>query len=247
MPWCCVESACGGCYDDQRETRRSNNHPFLACLSSVLLHQHHALSNSSSSPQVDDSAIIRFYKDKPEWTEHRAFSIAVGPSKTGPCMEELYNSEEDLFLSTSLKTGPVEYWGVLDRQLIPRAQHDGQPDRSNGYAFKACSQMAGVCLRAMRVNGQFGSSYRWAPSLGLLVAVCMQLVAYLRYNPFIPLFTPNPPRITQTDNAACVDPEVLASLMGDYYPKITYYTCSPSGVLTPITEKLTAMLAPPTA
>lgn len=88
--------------------------------------------------------MIRFYKDTPEWAAgNRTFSIAVGPSKTGPCMEELYDKDTDLFLSTSLRTGPVDYWGVLDRQLIPRAQHDGGPDRSNGYAFKACSAMAG--------------------------------------------------------------------------------------------------------
>lgn len=28
--------------------------------------------------------------------------------------------------------------------------------------------------------------------------------------------------------------------MGDYYPRIQFYTCSPAGVLTPLTEALVA-------
>ena len=39
------------------------------------------------------------------------------------------------------------------------------------------------------------------------------------------------------DNSACVDPEVLADLMGEYYPRIDYFTSGPDG-LKPITEKL---------
>jgi hypothetical protein len=40
------------------------------------------------------------------------------------------------------------------------------------------------------------------------------------------------------DNDACVDPKVLEEIQGEYYPHITWYTCSPNGVLTPVTESL---------
>lgn len=40
------------------------------------------------------------------------------------------------------------------------------------------------------------------------------------------------------DNDACVDPKVLEEIQGDYYPHITFYTCSEAGVLTPVNQKL---------
>lgn len=40
------------------------------------------------------------------------------------------------------------------------------------------------------------------------------------------------------DNDACVDPKVLEEIQGDYYPHITFYTCTEAGVLTPVDEKL---------
>lgn len=132
-----------------------------------------AVQGGPTCDTVDDAAMIRFYGDRPGWDAHRAFSIAVGPSKTGPCMDELYDPNEDLFLSTALAAGgPQEYWAVLDRQLIPRAQHDGGPDRSNGYAFKACSAMAGAdgCVEMgpggdRRTKPPLTQTYTLSPSL----------------------------------------------------------------------------------
>ena len=39
---------------------------------------------------------------------------------------------------------------------------------------------------------------------------------------------------------ACVDPEKLEALLGDYYPHIQWYECQANGVLKPITKTLAA-------
>lgn len=43
---------------------------------------------------------------------------------------------------------------------------------------------------------------------------------------------------TYSDNNACVDPEVLHELQGDYYPHITFWKCGPNGELEPVEKKL---------
>jgi len=131
---------------------------------------------------LDDAAFLRFYEPKQAegevWNRSFSFVAAEDPGRT--C--GLFNATEELFLSTSLDGKPQDYWGVLDRQLLPTTQRTRLPDRSNGYARLQCAEAA------------------------------------------------------ETD--ACVDPDYLKTLMGEYYPSIKWYTCDDKGVLKEVKEYL---------
>lgn len=131
---------------------------------------------------LDDAAFHRFYEPKQAEGEvwDRAFSFVAAEDPARTC--GLYNATEDLFLSTSLDGNPQDYWGILDRQLVPKTHRNRLPDRTNGYARLQCAEAA--------------------------------------------------------DNDACVDPDFLKMLMGDYYPAIKWYTCDDEGVLEEVKEYL---------
>jgi hypothetical protein len=60
---------------------------------------------------LDDAAFIRFYGDRPGWNEHRAFSIVAAADPQSTC--GLYDPDEDLFLTTTLRGTPQDKWGAL--------------------------------------------------------------------------------------------------------------------------------------
>jgi hypothetical protein len=99
------------------------------------------LQTAPTIQSLDDSAIRRFYKNVPNWSDNRAYSIVVGPSKTTTC--GLYNAATDLFLTTTLPDGTViDNFSILDRQLVPTYTRDGLPDRSITYTRYNCSAQA---------------------------------------------------------------------------------------------------------
>jgi hypothetical protein len=67
------------------------------------------------SDTLDDAAFIRFYGDRPGWNEHRAFSIVAAADPQSTC--NLYDPNEDLFLTTTLRGAPQDYWGALVQGL----------------------------------------------------------------------------------------------------------------------------------
>ena len=88
---------------------------------------------------LDDAAFLRFYEPKqPEgevWDRTFSFVAAEDPERT--C--GLFNATEELFLSTSLDGTPQDYWGILDRQLVPKTHRTRLPDKTNGYARLRCA------------------------------------------------------------------------------------------------------------
>ncbi len=115
---------------------------------------------------LDDAAFTRFYEPKQSGEEawDRSFSFVAAEDPARTC--ELYNKDEDLFLSTSLDGAPQDYWGILDRQLIPKTNRDFLPDRSNGYARIQCAEdpRNDACVDPHYLNqvmGEYYPSIQW--------------------------------------------------------------------------------------
>lgn len=59
---------------------------------------------------LDDAAFVRFYGDRAGWNEHRAYTIVAGEAPDKTC--GLYNSNEDLFLTSKIDGTAMDYWGM---------------------------------------------------------------------------------------------------------------------------------------
>ncbi|TFJ83175.1 hypothetical protein NSK_005510 [Nannochloropsis salina CCMP1776] len=88
---------------------------------------------------IDDGAITRFYEAQTPRGEtwNRKFSMVVGDDMTRTC--GVYNASTDLFLSNSFKGSQVDFWAILNRQLVPKATHTNAIDQSFGSARLICS------------------------------------------------------------------------------------------------------------
>jgi hypothetical protein len=102
------------------------------------------VSGGPTMDTLDDAAFLRFYEpQQPEgeaWNRSYSFVVADDPERT--C--GLYNASQELFLSTVLDGKLQDYWGILDRQLIPKTQRTRLPDRSNGYARLQCADASAL-------------------------------------------------------------------------------------------------------
>eukprot|EP00624_Nannochloropsis_granulata_P001306 evm.model.NODE_16360_length_8486_cov_28.441315.2 len=97
------------------------------------------LEGGPTMDTIDDGAITRFYESKtPEGEEwDRTFSMVVAQNPSETC--GVYNATEDVFLSNSFKGQAVNFWAILNRQLVPKATHSKILDRSFGSARMQCT------------------------------------------------------------------------------------------------------------